>query len=91
MFILLDLFHHSSPYVNRQNNLLRLLRFDATQITATTVRSIELAVILCRLRNPESVEIVSSGHGFDSDDAVEIAAALRYDCSPELLASLFTS
>ena len=61
----------------RHNSTLGELYISDNPISAPVCKSVELELVLCRLRNAQVTEIEASGYGFDDADATRIAEALR--------------
>ncbi len=66
-----------SPF--RHNSTLQVLSMFDNPISAPVIKSLELELVLCQLRNAHVTAIDAANKGFDDADATCIAEALRCD------------
>jgi hypothetical protein len=63
----------------RLNSTLQRFRLSGNSVSDHVLKSVELQLVLCQLRNAHITEIDASHKGFDDADATCIAEALRCD------------
>ncbi len=69
--------HGNFPF--RHNSTLQVLSMFDNPISAPALKSLELELVLCQLRNARVTTIDAANKGFDDADATRIAEALRCD------------
>ena len=63
----------------RHNSILQSFLWSGNAVSDHVLKSVELELVLCQLRNAHITEIDASNKGFDDADATCIAEALRCD------------